>query len=100
MQAPVKYSDRLDTEVNVRFSNRRDAEESLNHLRETYHELTPAISDVLPDNHGLYTISFENKMAIPTSDLFHGFSKSGEIKSTTGALCVKMGRVDRSRMNP
>ena len=55
--------------------------------------MTPAISDILPDNHGLYTISFENKMAIPTSDLFHEFSKSGEIKSITGALCVKMGRV-------
>eukprot|EP00092_Neocalanus_flemingeri_P037998 GFUD01041366.1.p1 GENE.GFUD01041366.1~~GFUD01041366.1.p1 ORF type:complete len:522 (+),score=119.58 GFUD01041366.1:35-1600(+) len=90
---PVKYSDRLDSEVNVRFRVRRDAKEALTHLRDSYHELTPAISDVLPDNHGLFTISFENKMAIPTNDLFHEFSKYGEIKAITGALYVKMGRV-------
>eukprot|EP00092_Neocalanus_flemingeri_P020880 GFUD01022621.1.p1 GENE.GFUD01022621.1~~GFUD01022621.1.p1 ORF type:complete len:497 (+),score=148.31 GFUD01022621.1:56-1546(+) len=92
-ECPVKYSDMLDSEVNVRFSNRRDAEEALRNLREFYYELTPAISDVLPDNNGLYTISFENKMAISTNDLFHEFSKYGEIKSITGAHNVKMGRV-------
>jgi len=89
----VKFSDRLDTEVIVRMEYRRDAEKALKYLREFYHELTPAISDVLPDNHGLYTISFENKMGIPTNDLFHEFSKSGEIKSITGALSTRMGRV-------
>jgi len=89
----VKYSDRLDSEVNVRFPRRRDAKEALKYLREFYHELTPAISDVLPDNHGVFTISFENKMAIPTSDLHHEFSKYGEIKSITGALNIKMGKI-------
>jgi len=87
------YKDRLDSEVHVRFSRRCDAKEALKYLRESYHELTPAISDVLPDNHGLFTISFENKMAIPSSDLYHEFSKYGEIKSITGALNVKMGRI-------
>jgi len=90
---PVKYTDRLDSEVNVRFQHRRDAKEALKHLRESYHELTPAISDVLPDNHGVFTISFENKMAIPSSDLYHEFSKYGEIKSITGALNTKMGKI-------
>ena len=93
LDCPAKYTDRLDTEVNVRFCNRQDAEEALKNLREFYHELTPAISDILPDNHGLYTISFENKMAIPTNDLFHEFSKYGEIKTITGARSVKMGRI-------
>jgi len=89
----AKYSDRLDTDVCVRFRHRSDAEEALKHLQGFYHELAPAIGDVLPDNHGLYTISFENKMAIPTSDLFHEFSKFGEIKAITGAINVSMGRV-------
>ena len=90
---PTKYTDRLDSEVIVRYPHRRDAKEALEYLRESYHELTPAISDVLPDNHGMYTISFDNKMAIPTNDLFHEFSKYGDIKSITGALQVKMGRI-------
>jgi len=90
---PIKYTDRLDSEVNVRFTHRRDAKEALSNLQEFYHELTPAISDVLPDNHGTFTISFENKMAIPTNDLFIEFSKYGEIKSITGALNIKMGRI-------
>jgi len=88
-----KCSDMLDTEVNVRFRHRSDAEEALKHLQGSYHKLTPTVCDVLPDNHGLYTISFENKLAISTSDLFHEFSKYGEIKAITGAINVNMGRV-------
>ena len=32
-------------------------------------------------------------MAIPSADLYHEFSKYGEIKSITGALNVEMGRI-------
>jgi len=55
--------------------------------------LTPAISDVLPDNHGTFTIFFDNKMGISAKDLFHEFSKFGDIKSITGDLDSLMGRV-------
>jgi len=84
----------LDSEVHVRYYHRQDARDALNNLRsEIYHELTPAISDVLPDNHGTFTIFFDNKMGISAKDLFHEFSKYGDIKSITGDLDRLMGRV-------
>ena len=84
----------MDSEVHVRFYHRQDARDALNNLRsEIYHELTPAISDVLPDNHGTYTIFFDNKMGISSKDLFHEFSKYGDVKSITGDLDRLMGRV-------
>jgi len=91
--ANKNYTNKCDSEVYVRFYNRSDAKEALEKLSEFYHELTPAISDVHPDNHGTYTIFFRNVMAISAKDLFHEFSKFGEIRSLTGALDVKMGTV-------
>ena len=89
----VNFNDGLDSEVFVRFYHRRDARDALMNLCEIYHELTPAISDVLPDNHGTFTIFFENKMGISSKDLFHEFGKYGNIKSITGDLDRLMGRV-------
>jgi len=94
-----KYNDRSDTEVHVRFSRPDDAKEALDCLRDAYDELTPAISDVLPDNHGTFTISFDNYLPIPTNDLFHEFSKYGEIKSITGDLEVHRGKIFVSYWN-
>merc|ERR1719158_785667 len=90
---PLNFNDRLDSEVYVRFHQRQHAKEALANLYEIYHELTPAISDVLPDNHGTYTIFFDNKMGISSKDLFHEFSKHGDVKSITGDLDRLMGRV-------
>ena len=71
-----------------------DAEEALRNLSSKYHQLTPAsISDVLPDNYGLYTISFYNKTGIPSAEVRREFSKFGEVKNLTGSLDVKGGRV-------
>ena len=65
-----------------------------------YHQLTPAsISDVLPDNYGLYTISFYNKTGIPSTEVRREFSKFGEVKNLTGSLDVKGGRVFVSYKN-
>jgi len=89
----VNSNDWLDSEVYVRFHHRRDARDALDNLCEIYHELTPAISDVLPDNHGTFTIFFENKMGISSKDLFHEFGKYGHVKSITGDLDRLMGRV-------
>ena len=73
---------------------RADAEDALRNLSIKYHQLTPAsISDVLPDNYGLYTISFYNKTGIPSAEVRREFSKFGEVKNLTGSLDVKGGRV-------
>merc|ERR550539_2388102 len=86
--------------VYVRFIDRADAEEALRNLSSKYHQLTPAsISDVLPDNYGLYTISFYNKTGIPSSEVRREFSKFGEVKNLTGSLDVKGGRVFVSYKN-
>jgi len=83
----------FETEVYVRFINRRDADDALDNLKEFYDDLKPSVSDILPDNHGLYTILFENKSAVLAKDLYKEFSKFGTVKSVTGALNVRMGRV-------
>ena len=62
IRGPGLFSGLRGNHVYVRFIEKNDAEEALRHLAVKYHQLTPAsISDVLPDNYGLYTISFYNK---------------------------------------
>jgi len=94
VRGPGLFSGLRGNHVYVRFIDKADAEEALKHLGNKYHQLTPAsISDVLPDNYGLYTISFYNKTGIPSSEVRKEFSKFGEVKNLTGSLDVKGGRV-------
>ena len=53
----------FDSEVFVRFGERGEAASAWAGLSSCYRGLSPAISDVLPDNFGYYTISFINKVA-------------------------------------
>ena len=94
VRGPGLFSGLRGNHVYVRFIDRSDAEEALRSLSSKYHQLTPAsISDVLPDNYGLYTISFYNKTGIPSAEVRREFSKFGEVKNLTGSLDVKGGRV-------
>ena len=94
IRGPGLFSGLRGNHVYVRFIEKIDAEEALRHLAVKYHQLTPAsISDVLPDNYGLYTISFYNKTGIPSSEVRREFSNFGEVKNLTGSLDVKGGRV-------
>ena len=94
IRGPGLFSGLRGNHVYVRFIEKNDAEEALRHLAVKYHQLTPAsISDVLPDNYGLYTISFYNKTGIPSSEVRREFSNFGEVKNLTGSLDVKGGRV-------
>ena len=94
IRGPGLFSGLRGNHVYVRFIEKVDAEEALRHLSVKYHQLTPAsISDVLPDNYGLYTISFYNKTGIPSSEVRREFSNFGEVKNLTGSLDVKGGRV-------
>ncbi len=94
VRGPGLFSGLRGNHVYVRFIDRSDAQEALRHLAAKYHQLTPAsISDVLPDNYGLYTISFYNKTGIPSAEVRREFSKFGEVKNLTGSLDVKGGRV-------
>ena len=94
VRGPGLFSGLRGNHVYVRFIEKADAEEALRHLTVKYHQLTPAsISDVLPDNYGLYTISFYNKTGIPSADVRREFSNFGEVKNLTGSLDVKGGRV-------
>jgi len=100
VRGPGLFSGLRGNHVYVRFIDRLDAEEALRQLHQKYHQLTPAsISDVLPDNYGLYTISFYNKTGIPSTDVRREFSKFGEVKNLTGSLDVKGGRVFVSYKN-
>jgi len=94
VRGPGLFSGLRGNHVYVRFIDRSDAEDALRNLTHKYHQLTPAsISDVLPDNYGLYTISFYNKTGIPSAEVRREFSKFGEVKNLTGSLDVKGGRV-------
>ena len=94
VRGPGLFSGLRGNHVYVRFIEKVDAEEALRHLNMKYHQLTPAsISDVLPDNYGLYTISFYNKTGIPSAEVRREFSNFGEVKNLTGSLDVKGGRV-------
>jgi hypothetical protein len=94
VRGPGLFSGLRGNHVYVRFIEKADAEEALRHLGVKYHQLTPAsISDVLPDNYGLYTISFYNKTGIPSAEVRREFSQFGEVKNLTGSLDVKGGRV-------
>lgn len=100
VRGPGLFSGLRGNHVYVRFIDRHDAEDALKSLLQKYHQLTPAsISDVLPDNYGLYTISFYNKTGIPSTDVRREFSKFGEVKNLTGSLDVKGGRVFVSYKN-
>ena len=100
VRGPGLFSGLRGNHVYVRFIDRQDAEVALKQLAGKYHQLTPAsISDVLPDNYGLYTISFYNKTGIPSSEVRREFSKFGEVKNLTGSLDVKGGRVFVSYKN-
>lgn len=100
VRGPGLFSGLRGNHVYVRFIDRLDAEEALRRLTTKYHQLTPAsISDVLPDNYGLYTISFYNKTGIPSAEVRREFSKFGEVKNLTGSLDVKGGRVFVSYKN-
>lgn len=100
VRGPGLFSGLRGNHVYVRFIERRVAEHALKELSGKYHQLTPAsISDVLPDNYGLYTISFYNKTGIPSSEVRREFSKFGEVKNLTGSLDVKGGRVFVSYKN-
>ena len=94
VRGPGLFSGLRGNHVYVRFIEKGDAEEALRNLSVKYHQLTPAsISDVLPDNYGLYTISFYNKTGIPSAEVRREFSNFGEVKNLTGSLDVKGGRV-------
>ena len=94
VRGPGLFSGLRGNHVYVRFIDKTDAEEALRQLSGKYHQLTPAsISDVLPDNYGLYTISFYNKTGIPSAEVRKEFSQFGEVKNLTGSLDVKGGRV-------
>lgn len=100
VRGPGLFSGLRGNHVYVRFIDKLDAEEALRQLIARYHQLTPAsISDVLPDNYGLYTISFYNKTGIPSTEVRREFSKFGEVKNLTGSLDVKGGRVFVSYKN-
>ena len=100
VRGPGLFSGLRGNHVYVRFIDRHDAEDALKSLLQKYHQLTPAsISDVLPDNYGLYTISFYNKTGIPSTEVRREFSKFGEVKNLTGSLDVKGGRVFVSYKN-
>jgi len=100
VRGPGLFSGLRGNHVYVRFIDRVDAESALQQLHGKYHQLTPAsISDVLPDNYGLYTISFYNKTGIPSSEVRREFSRFGEVKNLTGSLDVKGGRVFVSYKN-
>ena len=100
VRGPGLFSGLRGNHVYVRFIDRVDAEAALQQLHGKYHQLTPAsISDVLPDNYGLYTISFYNKTGIPSSEVRREFSRFGEVKNLTGSLDVKGGRVFVSYKN-
>ena len=100
VRGPGLFSGLRGNHVYVRFIDKQDAEEALRQLIAKYHQLTPAsISDVLPDNYGLYTISFYNKTGIPSTEVRREFSKFGEVKNLTGSLDVKGGRVFVSYKN-
>ena len=100
VRGPGLFSGLRGNHVYVRFIDKLDAEEALRQLIAKYHQLTPAsISDVLPDNYGLYTISFYNKTGIPSTEVRREFSKFGEVKNLTGSLDVKGGRVFVSYKN-
>ena len=100
VRGPGLFSGLRGNHVYVRFIDRQDAEVALKQLAGKYHQLTPAsISDVLPDNYGLYTISFYNKTGIPSNEVRREFSKFGEVKNLTGSLDVKGGRVFVSYKN-
>ncbi|QQP38458.1 Uncharacterized protein FKW44_019031 [Caligus rogercresseyi] len=84
---PGLFSGLRGNHVYVRFIERSDALSASKHLGSKYYLLTPAsISDVLPDNYGLYTISFYNKTGIPSSEVRKEFSSYGEVKNLTGSL--------------
>ena len=94
VRGPGLFSGLRGNHVYVRFIDKTDAEDALRQLSGKYHQLTPAsISDVLPDNYGLYTISFYNKTGIPSAEVRKEFSQFGEVKNLTGSLDVKGGRV-------
>jgi len=94
VRGPGLFSGLRGNHVYVRFIDKADAEDALRQLSAKYHQLTPAsISDVLPDNYGLYTISFYNKTGIPSAEVRKEFSQFGEVKNLTGSLDVKGGRV-------
>merc|ERR1719414_1140779 len=100
VRGPGLFSGLRGNHVYVRFIDKLDAEEALRQLIAKYPQLTPAsISDVLPDNYGLYTISFYNKTGIPSTEVRREFSKFGEVKNLTGSLDVKGGRVFVSYKN-
>jgi len=100
VRGPGLFSGLRGNHVYVRFIEKRVAELALKELAGKYHQLTPAsISDVLPDNYGLYTISFYNKTGIPSLEVRREFSKFGEVKNLTGSLDVKGGRVFVSYKN-
>ena len=83
----------FDSEVFVRFEVKSEAVEAWLGLKEKYRELTPAISDVLPDNFGLYTITFVNKVSVPSDQIHHEFSQFGKIVKLYGELDRRGGRV-------
>uniref|UniRef100_A0A0K2V405 RRM domain-containing protein n=1 Tax=Lepeophtheirus salmonis TaxID=72036 RepID=A0A0K2V405_LEPSM len=94
VRGPGLFSGLRGNHVYVRFIDKADALAASKHLSSKYYLLTPAsISDVLPDNYGLYTISFYNKTGIPSSEVRKEFSNYGEVKNLTGSLDVKGGRV-------
>jgi len=85
---------KLDTVVYVWLKKRDEAEASLEALQDKYHELTPAISDVLlPDNFGYYSISFKNMVSVPTEQIYKEFSEFGYVRNVSGCLDVREGRV-------
>ena len=83
----------FDSEVFVRFEVKSEAVAAWSSLKEKYRELTPAISDVLPDNFGLYTITFVNKVSVPSEQIHHEFSEFGKIAKLYGELDRRGGRV-------
>lgn len=94
VRGPGLYSGLRGNYVYVRFLNKEDAEKALQQLRNEYHQLSPAnINEVLPDNYGLYTVSFYNKTGIPREEIRAKFSKFGDVKNLSGSLDTKGGRV-------
>jgi len=85
--------DSFDSEVFVRFEVKSEAVAAWRALRDKYRELTPAISDVLPDNFGLYTITFVNKVSVPTDQIHYEFSEFGQVVKLFGELDRRGGRV-------
>ena len=77
----------------LRFEVKSEAVAAWRALRDKYRELTPAISDVLPDNFGLYTITFVNKVSVPTDQIHYEFSEFGQVVKLFGELDRRGGRV-------